>query len=499
MGFRSGSGVRRDVMGTGIKAKEKLAYRVAQRIADDILGKGWIVGDKLGIETDLLRRYSVSREPFREAIQILERQGIVTTGRGPHGGLIIQAPAIEAVSNVIRTYFEFSNVSFAEVMEAQELLQIYAVELAAERITPAHANDIRRVLDRPRPTFRSRDQEGRGVMEIYDAVTRVAGNPSLSMLIFTLSRTVADFGHQEKYPKQLWKSMIDQTWATVERIARCTMRGDSAGALRAVRAENALVERTVRGLSRYNERIWNTRSYVSGSLESATLAHPGRDKAATILAYRIAAHIRRNQLEPGTTLGTEPQLMKLFGVSRAMFRSALRMLEFFGVVTVKRGIEGGLTVSEPNPEPTVQTAVLYLRYFRPPADDLVELHERMQRDIARAASTRISHLDIIGLLNQLKLLTETTAEQFREASIHVHRNLVASMQNAATSLIMDIVLNTRISLLSAAISAAKIKRARLELSAASRHLTLALESKDSASLVPAIHSVFEALNLAYED
>lgn len=457
------------------------------------------MGERLGTEPKLLRRYGVSREPFREAIQILERQGIVSSTRGGGGGVIIQAPAISAVSNVIRTYFEFSDVSFGEVMEAHTVLQRFALELAVERMTPAHANDIYRVIERPRPKFRSRDQEGLAVSEIHAAINRVAGNPSLAMLIFTLTRTIADFGHQEKYPRDLWQSMIAKTWANVEHSARCVIKGDSAGAIRKLEAERKLVEDTVFGLARQNERIWNTSSYVSGGLGSATLAHPGRDKAATMLAYRLAAYIRRKGLEPGTTLGTEPQLMKRFKTSRAIFRAALRMLEFFGVVTVKRGAEGGLTVTEPNSEPTVHTAVLYLRYFQPEPAGLQALRDRIQTEITHLASTRVSYTELRDLLADLKQLQDTPPDQFRDVALQVHGALVNLAGNAALSLVTEIVLSTLVSPNLPPISRNRLRGIRKDIGSASGHLTLALGSKESAALVPALHGVFHALNPAYAE
>ena len=51
-----------------------------------------------------------------------------------------------------------------------------------------------------------------------------------------------------------------------------------------------------------------------------------------------------------------------FGVSRAVFREAVRMLEFFGAVEVRRGKEGGLAVASMNPAGTIGSATLYLSF-----------------------------------------------------------------------------------------------------------------------------------------
>src|SRR5829696_8220833 len=93
---------------------DKLANRIAKELTARINAKGWPVGERLGRESDLLLELGVSREPFREAVRILERQGIVSMERGALGGLRIQAPAIEGVSNMLRSYVEFADIGFYE-------------------------------------------------------------------------------------------------------------------------------------------------------------------------------------------------------------------------------------------------------------------------------------------------------------------------------------------------------------------------------------------------
>ncbi len=63
--------------------KQKLSHEIAQQIARDIIDEGLQEGDFLGREPELLKRYSISRDTFREAIRVLEWQGLAKTTR-PH-------------------------------------------------------------------------------------------------------------------------------------------------------------------------------------------------------------------------------------------------------------------------------------------------------------------------------------------------------------------------------------------------------------------------------
>jgi DNA-binding FadR family transcriptional regulator len=474
-------------------AEGKLAYIIARKIAEQVVDRGWVVGEKLGTEPELLKRFRVSREPFREAIRILERQGIVRSERGWNGGLVVQAPALTAVSKIIKTYFEFADISFSEVTEAHAIAMHYGIDQATTRMTPAHANDLRRLLGKPRGRFRSRDQEGRAVSEIYEAIVKVADDPSLSMLVFTLSRISADFGHQEHYPKKLWNAMITQTWQNARRLAECAMRGDAKGAKCANDDQNELVGRVVKDLERQNHRIWNMRSFLRGSYSSATLNHELGEKAAARLSYRITAQIRRTELPPGTILGTESALMKKFGVSRAMFREAVRMLEFFGVVTIKRGIGGGLTITEPNSSSTVLTAVLYLRYFRPDGVRLRTLLHRFERDALTLAATRASHTDVETLVGMLADASITKPGGLAVHVSQIRRSIVKLCENRALELIIEIIDSVQAADHVSAPSAHAERLARSRILTARRDIQLASSAKSSSPLEAALVQLLNAL------
>jgi DNA-binding FadR family transcriptional regulator len=63
---------------------------------------------------------------------------------------------------------------------------------------------------------------------------------------------------------------------------------------------------------------------------------------------RIADELRRlivsGELSEGDSLGHEPELIERFGVSRPSLREALRILEAEGLISVMRGMLGGVVV-----------------------------------------------------------------------------------------------------------------------------------------------------------
>ncbi|MGV7767469.1 GntR family transcriptional regulator, partial [Mycobacterium kansasii] len=51
---------------------DKRAAKIARRIEEDIVRRGWAVGESLGSEAALQQRYGVSRSVLREAVRLVE-------------------------------------------------------------------------------------------------------------------------------------------------------------------------------------------------------------------------------------------------------------------------------------------------------------------------------------------------------------------------------------------------------------------------------------------
>ncbi|MFD1613298.1 FadR/GntR family transcriptional regulator [Sphingomonas tabacisoli] len=68
-------------------------------------------------------------------------------------------------------------------------------------------------------------------------------------------------------------------------------------------------------------------------------------KMAQVIARGLRADIASGRLANGKRLPLEPELIAKYGVSRAVVREALRLLESAGLVVVKRGPKGGAVVT----------------------------------------------------------------------------------------------------------------------------------------------------------
>jgi DNA-binding FadR family transcriptional regulator len=127
-----------------------------------------------------------------------------------------------------------------------------------------------------------------------------------------------------------------------------------------------------------------------------------RPKMAEDVARRLEQLVIENGWPEGTILGSEPALIERFGVSRAVFREAVRIVEHHGAARMRRGPKGGLMVTAPDPRSVLRPATLYLDYAKTSTAELFTVRTALE-------------LTSIGML--AARLTESDAARLRAAVI----------------------------------------------------------------------------------
>src|SRR4051812_15785186 len=83
----------------------KTSESVARDIARDIIEARLTTGDALPPETAMLQQYGVSRESLREALRLLEVQGLISIRRGPGGGPVVGTVDPANIGRVLTLFF----------------------------------------------------------------------------------------------------------------------------------------------------------------------------------------------------------------------------------------------------------------------------------------------------------------------------------------------------------------------------------------------------------
>jgi DNA-binding FadR family transcriptional regulator len=143
---------------------------------------------------------------------------------------------------------------------------------------------------------------------------------------------------------------------------------------------------------------------------SASVTAPRKNKLAARIARAIEDEVIAAGWPVGSMIGSEPELIERYGVSRAVFREAIRLVEHHQVVAMRRGRSGGLRVIAPNAAAAVSAAVVYLEYAGTTVDDLLRARSLLEPLAAAEAAKHVSEGDIQALRAVAAQETETPAE-----------------------------------------------------------------------------------------
>jgi GntR family transcriptional regulator, transcriptional repressor for pyruvate dehydrogenase complex len=123
-------GTDRPVIRTPIPQPAKRAVLVAQALANEIATLE--PGDVLQPEREMIAQFQVGRGTLREALRILELQGLVTVKAGPRGGPVVNHPGPWALAQTLSILLQSSDITFEEVLDARQTIEIALAGLAAE-------------------------------------------------------------------------------------------------------------------------------------------------------------------------------------------------------------------------------------------------------------------------------------------------------------------------------------------------------------------------------
>jgi GntR family transcriptional repressor for pyruvate dehydrogenase complex len=125
-----------------LEREQRLYERVTDRILALIKDDTWQTGDRLPPERELADAFGVSRTVVREAIKVLEAQGILETVTG--SGVYVRAPDSSIVSRSLQTYIQLLHLDDIDLRlaEIRRVLEVEIAALAAERATPAQQVEL---------------------------------------------------------------------------------------------------------------------------------------------------------------------------------------------------------------------------------------------------------------------------------------------------------------------------------------------------------------------
>jgi GntR family transcriptional regulator, transcriptional repressor for pyruvate dehydrogenase complex len=143
-------------------------------------------GDRLPAERELCEHFGVSRVTVREALRVLEANGLVEIRVGARGGAFVRSPSKERVGEGILDYLTMASVTSGNVTELRMVLELGIIPLVCERATDDDITDLLAICHRAREALASGSYDVSMSVEFHTRVAQCAHNGAIELLLPSL-------------------------------------------------------------------------------------------------------------------------------------------------------------------------------------------------------------------------------------------------------------------------------------------------------------------------
>jgi DNA-binding FadR family transcriptional regulator len=169
------------------------------------------------------------------------------------------------------------------------------------------------------------------------------------------------------------------------------------------------------------------------------------NRISKVVADQIRDAVFQKRLKPGDRLPPERKLMEEFEVSRVTIREALRSLEHFGIIEIKRGFEGGAFIKDPSTKFVNNYLQDIFSLGKIKVCHLTEARFSVEPSSVKLACERMTE----GFLKQIELNIKETKEcldkgnknDARLLNLEFHRKIAQASENPVIFFMIDSIMD----------------------------------------------------------
>lgn len=171
-------------------AKLKASALLAERLREQILSGELRQGAALPVERALAADTGMSRTAVREALRMLEAEGLTETRPGRGGGSFVRRPSLDTMDRSLTAFIDARQVSFESLADVREALEPAVAELAARRRTNEDLAQIALHLHHQEQAGEDMDVFLLHNVEFHMAIVRAGHNDLMLAIIRSLSAAI---------------------------------------------------------------------------------------------------------------------------------------------------------------------------------------------------------------------------------------------------------------------------------------------------------------------
>ncbi|GHE05631.1 GntR family transcriptional regulator [Allgaiera indica] len=211
-----------------------------ERVAEAI--KAWVVeqrlqpGDRLPSEPELIERFGMAKSTIREAMRLLEAQGLVRTRTGPGGGSFVHEVSRARAQALLGNYFYFKDLTIRDIYQLRRALEPELAASLAGKLSQdvlARLEQTLHAYDVPARTLEEERAQHVDSLRFHAILAEAAENELLGFIIGFMTSVLSDITVTRRLyapPNQeLWQRGRDY-----QRRLLMALREGDAGAARAI-------------------------------------------------------------------------------------------------------------------------------------------------------------------------------------------------------------------------------------------------------------------------
>jgi DNA-binding FadR family transcriptional regulator len=226
--------------------------KVVEHLRAAVLDGRFKQGDRLPPERELVRQFQVGRGAIREALRVLEQNGLIRIRPGSGGGAFVDITSTRAVSRSLADLLRFGDITLDQITEVRLGLENLIVDTVAARGKKRDLQRLAESIDRAEAFFRAGQSAERteANFNFHVLLAEATGNPVYPLLIRALNDIMEPILIKTGVPARLSQQTLRSHRAIVAHLAA----GNTRAAKRQLRAHIIEVQRLVRNAARRRQR-----------------------------------------------------------------------------------------------------------------------------------------------------------------------------------------------------------------------------------------------------
>ena len=231
------------------RPRRRAFHAIVDQLRDDIFHGRRQPGDRLPPEQILAQQFSVSRTGVREALRVLEIQGLVQVRHGYGGGVFVAEHGVMPVLGALQTSLRLGGLDVGELYEARVLFEPAVARMAAERGGASLAGELEANAARAKAALAG-GQDAFGVnLEFHARLVQAAGNRVVTLVMQALLELLERLHHDYPTTRRVSGKAVEEHQGLSEAIrARDGLRAEALMVvhLRSVESQFSRIREQVR-------------------------------------------------------------------------------------------------------------------------------------------------------------------------------------------------------------------------------------------------------------